>query len=117
MTTIGSTEARQNFSLLCNVTLVTMLSVPPNVVWARINNGAMLPNDVVTFNNMTTPTSTLSTLLFPSLSFSDEGVYRCIVDLNISSVTEIRTTQDYNLTVVCEFMLFVFLRRMCLYST
>ena len=99
MNAIGSTEAGQSFSLSCTVTTATLLSVRPSVVWVKIENGAMNP---VMSNTMTTPSNTNITLQFSSLTFSQRGIYRCVVDLNISSVTEFSITQDYNLIVNCE---------------
>ena len=101
VSTEGSTEAGQNFSLICTVTTEGALSVSPNVTWVRMNDGGdnMTP---VTANAMTTPNTTILTISFSPLMFSDRGRYQCISDLNIPSVTMFFNTQAYNLTVECE---------------
>ena len=101
MTTTGSTKSGQNILLLCNVTTAAILSVRPDIMWVKIENGMDTEMPVV-FKNLTTPTSTILSLPFPSLAFSHRGIYRCVVDLNISSVTEFIITRDINLTVECE---------------
>ena len=97
----GSTEAGQNFSLICTVITEGALSVSPNVTWVRIDDDGGNTTPVMA-NAMTTPNTTILTISFSPLTFSDRGRYWCISDLNIPLVTSFFNTQEYNLTVECE---------------
>ena len=99
VTTIGSIEAGQNFSLICTVTTAALLFVRPKVMWVKIENGTKAP---VMFSNVTISTTTILTVSFFPVAFSHRGLYQCVVDLNISSVTEFSINRDSNLTVECE---------------
>ena len=100
VTTVGSTVAGQNVSLVCNVTMVTDQTPHPNIAWVKVTGGSTaLPTAI----QQTTPTSTTLTLSFFPLTFSHRGLYRCVVIHNISTVYTFTGTQDHNITVDCEY--------------
>ena len=102
ITITGSTEAGQNLSLICTVTIEAELVARPNIRWVKVVGGSMtLPDTIIE----TTPTVTVLTLPFTPLTFSHRGVYQCVVDLNISSVFSFSATEEYNITVQCEYPL------------
>ena len=71
----------------------------PEVRWVKMIGGSMiLPDTTIE----TTPTTTVLTLPFTPLTFSHRGVYKCEVDLNISSVFTFSAAEEYNITVQCE---------------
>ena len=74
----------------------------PNITWVKMVGGSMTLPDTTT---ETTPTTTVLTLPFTPLTFSHRGVYRCVVDLNISSVFSFSAAKEYNITVQCEYPL------------
>ena len=101
VTSVGSTEAGQSFTLICYVTMVIVLSVHPNVTWVKVAGGSItLPES----SKRTTFTNTTLNITFSPLTFSHRGVYQCVVDLNII-VTSFHIEQQYNITVQCEFSL------------
>ena len=78
------------------------LMTKPEVRWVKVVGGSMtLPDTIIE----TTPTTTVLTLPFTPLTFSHRGVYQCVVDLNISSVFYFSATEEYNITVQCEYPL------------
>ena len=100
VTSASSTEAGQSFTLICSVTIVTALSVHPNVTWVKAAGGSVtLPES----SKRTTPTNTILNITFSPLTFSHRGVYQCVVDLNLLTVTSFHIEQQYNITVQCEF--------------
>ena len=100
ITIAGSAEAGQNLSLICTVSIEAELVERPEVRWDKVDGGSMTLPDVTT---ETTPTTTVLTLPFTPLTFSHRGVYRCVVDLNISSVFSFNAAEEYNITVQCEY--------------
>ena len=100
----GSTEAGQSFSLICTATTVS--SVIPNVTWVKIdtesNRTPIMSNTNITTNMTTNMTILTVTVPFTPVTFSDRGMYQCVLDLNISSVTSFFITEEYNITVECK---------------
>ena len=103
----GSTEAGQSSSLICTVTTVSL--VIPNITWIRIdtgNNRTSIMSNTNIATDMTTNTTILTvTVPFTPVTFSDRGMYQCVLDLNISSVTSFFITEEYNITVKCKYIL------------
>ena len=107
VSTEGFTEAGQSFSLICTVTTVS--SVIPNIAWVRINTDnnktPIMSNTNITTNMTTNMTVITVTVPFTPVTFSDRGMYQCVLDLNISSVTSFFITEEYNFTVECKCIL------------
>ena len=102
ITNDGSTEAGQNFSLICTVTMEAELVIQPNVRSVKVVGESMtLPDTTIE----TTPTTTVLIQPFTPLTFTHRGVYRCMVDLNISSVYSFSAAKEYTITVQCEYPL------------
>ena len=74
----------------------------PNVRWVKVVEGSMILQDTT---NETTLTTTVLTLPFTPLTFTHRGVYRCMADLNISSVFSFSAAEGYTITVQCEYPL------------
>ena len=74
--------------------------IRPTVTWVKVEGGSMILPETT---NETTPTTTVLTLPFSPLTFSHRGVYRCVVDLNISMITSFHIEEEYNITVQCEY--------------
>ena len=100
VTSVGSTEASQSFTLICSVTTVTALSVHPNVTWVKVAGGSMTLPDIT---KRTIPTNTILNITFSPLTYSHRGVYRCVIDFKLLTVTSFHIEQQYNITVQCEF--------------
>ena len=99
VTSVGSTVAGLNVSLVCNVTMATDQIPHPNITWVKVSGGS--PTSL-TATQQTTPTSTILTLSFSPLTFSHRGLYRCVVTHNISTVYTFTGKEDYNISVECE---------------
>ena len=104
VSTEGSTAAGHSFSLICTVTTVS--SVIPNIRWVKIdtdnNKTPIVSNTNITTDMTTNMTVITVTIPFTPVTFSDRGMYQCVLDLNISSVTSFFITEEYNFTVMCK---------------
>ena len=100
VTTVGSTEAGQTFSLVCTVTMATKETPRPTVTWIKVTGNSTTFPAVV--QNITSLTIT-STISFFPLTFSHRGQYRCMVTLNISTIYTFAGNEDYNISVNCEY--------------
>ena len=99
VTTNGSTEAGQTFSLVCTVTMASDQTPHPNVTWIKVTGGSLESHEPI---QETTPTITTLTISFSPLTFSHRGQYRCLVNLNISTVYSFAGSEDYIIKVKCE---------------
>ena len=99
MTTNGSTEAGQTFSLVCTVTMASDQIPHPNVTWIKVTGGS---TEFLAVTQETTPTTTTVVISFSPLTFSHRGQYRCMVTLNISTFYTFAGSEDYNITVDCK---------------
>ena len=75
------------------------LTPRPNVTWIKVNDGS---KEFPIVTQETTPTTTTFTIKFSPLTFSDRGQYRCMVNLNISTVYGFAGSEDYIIKVKCE---------------
>ena len=99
VTTNGSTEAGQTFSLICTVTMASDQTPRPSVTWIKLTGGS------TTFpaaTQETTPTITTLTISFSPLTFSHRGQYRCMVALNIPTVYSFAGNEDFIFKVRCK---------------
>ena len=103
MNAVGSTEAGQAFSLVCNVTLPTEATPRPAVTWIKVTDGSIAFPEPI---QETTSTTVALAIPFSPLTFSHRGQYRCIVTLNISTV--FNGSKDYNISVDSECKIFIF---------
>ena len=99
VTTNGSTEAGQTFSLICTVIMASDLTPRPNVTWIKFTGGS---TEFPIVTQETTSITTTFTISFSPLTFSHRGQYRCLVNLIISTVLGFAGSEDYNILVDCE---------------
>ena len=100
VTTVGSTEAGQTFSLVCNVTMATEETPRPTVTWIKVTGGSKTFPEA---DQAMTSLTVASTISFSPLTFSHRGQYRCMVTLNISTIYTFAGNESYDILVDCEY--------------
>ena len=100
VTTNGTTEAGQTFSLICTVTMASDQTPRPTVTWMKVTGGNIA---FPSATQETTPTTTTLTISFSPLTFSHRGQYQCMVTLNITAVYYFAGSKHYSIKVRCEY--------------
>ena len=97
--------AGQNFSLTCTVNTTVDRTGQLTVNWVRNGDMTILRTTSV---NLNTASSTILTLPFSPLTFTDRGMYSCVVEFRVPVVALLNVSDSYNLIVDCETQYFHF---------